>query len=272
VNLHPTLAAKYQDLKSILADMASATIALSGGVDSVLLAKAAYEALGDKALAVTADSPSMPRRELEEARALAKQIGIRHEIFQSQELEDPRYAANPTDRCYFCKSEVFGRIEHLAAELGYQNVCYGENLDDESDHRPGGMAASEHCVRAPLKEARLTKRDIRTLAQAFGLPVWNKPSAACLASRFPYGSQITAQKLAQVEAAEDQLYALGFTQYLRVRHHGNLARIEVAPEDMPKLLEHAAMIVEVLRKLGFNFVTLDLAGYRMGSFNEGLVP
>lgn len=267
---------KYQRLLQLLAEMGQAVIALSGGVDSALLAQAAHQALGERAIAMTADSPSLPRRELAEARRLAQQIGIRHVVFQSHELEDPRYAANPVDRCYFCKVETFAEIERAAQELGFHTICYGENLDDRGDHRPGANAAKEFGVRSPLKEAGLGKAEIRQLAQRFGLPVWDKPAAACLSSRFPYGTPITVEKLAQVEEAEETLWELGFQQY-RVRYHGEIARIEVAEGEMGRVLEQAGAIVERLRQLGFTYITLDLAGYRRGSLNEpakaaGLIP
>ena len=266
--LTPDLAAKNARLRAILADMGGVVIGMSGGVDSVLLAKVAQETLGERALAVTADSPSLPRRELREAEELARLAGIRHLVVKTGEVADPRYAANPNNRCYFCKSELFTHLDGLAEERGLRWVAYGENVDDLGDHRPGAKAAGEHGVRAPLKEAGLTKADIRALAQVLGLPVWDKPAFACLGSRFPYGTQITPEKLAQVEAAEDVLWELGFRQF-RVRHHGDLARIEVEAADMPRLVEHAHTLVSQIRAKGhFRHVTLDLAGYRRGSMNE----
>lgn len=268
--LPPALAAKAARLRAILAELGGAVIAMSGGVDSALLVHAAHAALGDRALAVTADSPSLPRRELREAEELARLIGARHLVIRTGEVADPRYAANPVNRCYYCKTELFTRLRALAAEHDLPWVLYGENLDDLADHRPGAQAALEHGARAPLKEAGLTKADIRALARWHGLPVWDKPALACLGSRFPYGAPITPAKLAQVEAAEEVLRELGLRQ-CRVRHHGDLARIEVEAADMPRLVEHAVEVVERIRAAaGFRHVTLDLAGYRRGSLNEGL--
>ncbi len=263
-----TLREKHARLTEILRAMGDVIIGMSGGVDSVLLSKVAHDVLGEKALAVTADSPSLPRRELAEAQSLAQLAGIRHLVIKTQEVFDPRYAANPNNRCYFCKSELFTNLDSLAAQMGFHWIAYGENQDDLGDHRPGAVAAGEHNVRAPLKEAGMTKADIRALAQQLGLPVWDKPAFACLGSRFPYGTQITPEKLAQVEAAEDILWQLGFRQY-RVRYHGEVARIEVDKVSMAKLVELGdAIAARFKSEAGFAYVAMDLAGYRRGSMNE----
>lgn len=263
-----TLEQKAARLRAILAELGSLVIGMSGGVDSVLLARVAHEVLGERALAVTADSPSLPRRELRAAVELARLAGINHLVIKTAEVSDPRYAANPSNRCYFCKTELFTQLRSLADERGLEWIAYGENVDDRGDHRPGALAARERGVRAPLGEAGLTKADIRALAQDLGLPVWDKPAFACLGSRFPYGTMITPERLAQVEAAEDVLWELGLRQF-RVRHHGDLARIEVEAGDMPGLIEQASTVVARIRdRAGFHHVTLDLAGYRRGSMNE----
>ena len=268
ISLEESTQVKYGHLRQILSEMGDVIIGMSGGVDSVLLSKVAHDVLGDKALAVTADSPSLPRRELREAESLARMAGIRHQVIATQEVFDPRYAANPNNRCYFCKSELFTQLDGIADQLGFRWVAYGENQDDTGDHRPGAKAAGEHRVRAPLKEAGLTKADIRALAQHLGLPVWDKPAFACLGSRFPYGTQITPEKLAQVEAAEDILWEAGFKQF-RVRYHNEVARIEMERADMLRALELAEALTERFRaEAGFKYVALDLLGYRRGSMNE----
>ena len=269
-NLPVDLQDKYEKLQNIFREMESALIAMSGGVDSVVMAKVACDVLGESALAVTADSPSLPRRELAQTLKLARDHHIHHRLIQTEELQDERYVANPANRCYFCKDELFNHLDSLLEERGYQWVCYGENLDDRGDFRPGSLAAQEHRVRAPLKEASFNKNDVRSLAQYLGLPIWDKPASACLASRIPYGQQVTPEKLAQVEAAEDYLWELGFRQF-RVRHHGDIARIELAPDQMLQMLEDAPSVNAHLKMMGFKYVAMDLTGYRRGSLNEGIV-
>lgn len=266
-SLDPVLKEKYRLLETMLAEMGDLIVGMSGGVDSVLLAKVAYDILGERALAVTANSASLPRRELKEAETLARKIGIRHLSIKTDELNDPRYAENPNNRCYFCKSELFTQLGQLAKELGFRWLAYGENLDDKGDHRPGSRAADEYQVRAPLKEAAFTKSDIRQLAKFLGLPVWDKPAFACLGSRFPYGTRITSERLTQVEVAEDLLWELGFEQF-RVRHHGDTARIEVLPEQMTKLISQSDRVISEFKKLGYIYITMELGGYQRGSMNK----
>ena len=261
---------KYEDLKSIFREMESVLLAMSGGVDSVVMAKVASDVLGARALAVTADSPSLPRRELNETVELAQKFHIHHRLIRTEEIRDERYVANPANRCYFCKDELFSHLDRLLAEQDYRWICYGENLDDRGDYRPGGIAAQEHRVRAPLKEAGFDKNDVRGLARFLGLPIWDKPASACLASRIPYGQQVTPEKLAQIEAAEDYLWELGFRQF-RVRHHEDIARIELDLGQMLQLLEVAPKVNARLKELGFKYATMDLTGYRRGSLNEGIV-
>lgn len=258
---------RWDELKRILTGLGRVLIAFSGGVDSALLAAAAYTALGENAAAVTAVSASLPGRELNDAQELARQIGIRHILIETGELSDPRYVSNPPDRCYFCKDTLYKQLQTLAEAESFQWICNGANLDDEGDFRPGERAALEHRVRSPLREAGLTKAHIRELARYLGLSAWDKPASACLSSRVPYGLNITPEMLYQIETSENYLHDLGYRQ-VRVRHHGKLARIEVAPDERSRLIEQAEEISQQLRTNGFTFVTIDLSGYRRGSLNE----
>lgn len=262
---------KVDALRARFRDMERVVVAFSAGVDSTFLAAVAAETLGDGALAVTATSPSFPARELDEARALAASLGIRHQVIDSNELANPDYANNPGSRCYHCKTELYGLLRNLAARESIEHVVDGMNLDDDADHRPGKRAAEEHRVESPLRDLDFTKADIRAASRARGLSTADKPAFACLASRFPYGIKITAEALNNVERAENFLRDLGF-RTLRVRSHQDVARIELAPEDLaraasPDLREQ---IVAHLRTCGFQYVTLDLQGYRQGSLNEAL--
>jgi uncharacterized protein len=258
-------------LKTKLTEYGSALIAFSGGVDSTLVLKFAVDVLGERAVALTALSASVAPDEANEARDLAQRIGAKHVVVDSKELEDPRYAANPTNRCYFCKSELYSITDTHKASLGLAVVLDGFNADDKKDHRPGHQAAREHQVRSPLAEAQLTKAEVRAWSHRLGLPTWDKPQMACLASRLPYGTQVTVERLRQIGAAEKAVRALGFVNF-RVRYHQDLARLEVSAEELPRLMDAEARdaVNRAIKAQGFTFVSVDLEPFRSGRLNDAL--
>ncbi len=265
------LAEKYTALKEALSTLESVIVAFSGGVDSSLVAFVAAEALGEASLAVTSGSASLKRRDLELARTLAASWGMRHRVIVTDELTKSDYRANPTDRCFHCKTSLYTSLAEIAAREGYANVVNGTNTDDLGDHRPGLAAARDFGVRSPLVDAGFAKADVRALAAELGLDNAQKPQSACLSSRFPYGSHIDEARLAQVERAEEALADLGFRQF-RVRHHEEVARLEIAAEELPHALELRDRLTDAVKACGYRFVALDLAGFRSGSLNEGLIP
>ena len=266
-----TIHGKQEQLFSILLSMDRVLVAYSGGTDSAYLAWAANRVLGADALAITADSASIPESHKRDAEAFVKRYGIRHQYIETNEFDNPDYVRNDANRCFHCKDELFSQLTEIASALGFENITYGVNVDDTKDFRPGHRAAKEHGVRAPLLEAGLTKADIRELSRREGLPTWNRPAAACLSSRIPYGTTVTKEKVKLVEKGEEALKSLGFEIY-RVRYHGELVRIEIGPGELARALdvEMARKMTEVFKSLGFQYVTLDLEGYRLGSLNEAL--
>ncbi len=265
------LAARQQRLHDLLASFDSVIVAFSGGLDSAYLAWAATQVLGPAALCVTAESPSYPDHHRQLALRIARECGLRHEFVRTAELEQPEYRANPVNRCYHCKNELYGVLSSLAAARGIASILDGSNADDRSDYRPGRKAAGEFGVRSPLDESDLTKADIRELSRLAGLPTWDEPASACLSSRIPYHSEVTGEKLRMIERAETALRTLGF-RVCRVRHHDTLARLEIGRDEMSRLLEPGMrdQIALELRSIGYQYVTIDLEGYRMGSLNRGV--
>jgi len=262
---------KFNVLKSSLEEMGTVLVAFSGGVDSSFLLKTAQDILGDRVLAVIAKSETYPEKEQEEAVRLAEKWNVRLKIIRTDELDNPEFVQNPPTRCYFCKNELFSKLKEIASSEGIPYVCDGANYEDLDDFRPGAKAAMELGVRSPLKEAGLVKDEIREISKWMDLPTWNKPSLACLSSRFPYNSEIDRDSLKQIDQAEDYLRSKGFTQ-VRVRHHGQIARIEVEPDKIVVLMDPELRrdVVENLKAFGYSYVTIDLVGYRTGSMNEPL--
>ncbi|MDD5156253.1 MAG: ATP-dependent sacrificial sulfur transferase LarE [Candidatus Omnitrophica bacterium] len=260
---------KLKSLKKMFRDMGSAVVAYSGGLDSTFLLRVASEALPGKVLAVTAVSSTYPPEELDFSRRMSQTLGVRHKVINTEELKDRRFVSNTENRCYFCKKELFARLSDIARKNKLKFVCDASNVSDNADYRPGNKAKEEFGIRSPLKEAGFTKEDIRRISRKLGLHSWNKPSLACLASRIPYGVKITPRLLSRIHKAERFLTTLGFKQ-VRLRHYNGLCRIEVFDKEIPKLLRKRDLIVGRLKELGYNYVTVDLEGYRTGSMNEVL--
>jgi pyridinium-3,5-biscarboxylic acid mononucleotide sulfurtransferase len=262
---------KERALFDALREMKSVIVAYSGGADSAYLAWAAKQVLGDEAVAITADSASLPESHKQDAEEFAREHGIRHEYIETREFDNPEYVANNPDRCFHCKDELFTRLDQVAKERGIAHVVYGVNVDDLGDYRPGQRAAKLHEVKAPLVDAGLTKVEIRELSKHAGLKTWDRPASACLSSRIPYGTPVTIQNVKTVDRGEDAIRALGFRQF-RVRFHGDIVRLEISPDELPRAMsiEMAQQFTSIFKKLGFHYVTLDLEGYRQGSLNAVL--
>jgi pyridinium-3,5-biscarboxylic acid mononucleotide sulfurtransferase len=267
----PDLDAKEAALFEVLRNLRRVIVAYSGGTDSAYLAWAANRALGDGAIAITADSASIPESHKRDAEAFAREAGFKHEYIATDEFDNPDYVKNDKDRCFHCKDELFTQLESYASAHGYEHIIYGVNKDDLGDYRPGQRAAKLHQVAAPLVEAGLTKAEIRQLSRRAGLSIWDRPAAACLSSRVPYGTPVTRETVKTIEEGEEQMKALGFRQF-RVRFHGNIVRIEIAREELPRALstEYFDEFARIFKPLGFHYVTLDVEGYRQGSLNAGL--
>lgn len=266
-----SMTSKQEKLTGLLRGMGRVIVAYSGGADSAYLAWAATQALGDNALAITADSASIPESHKRDAEAFVKQLGIRHEYVETYEFENPDYVKNDANRCFHCKDELFTVLERIATARGYQHIVYGVNQDDLGDYRPGQLAAKLHHVEAPLVDAGLTKAEIRELSRIAGLPTWDRPAAACLSSRIPYGTPVTIQNVKTVEIGEEEIKQLGFRLF-RTRFHGEIVRIEIAPDELPRALDldMTRKLTAIFKQLGYRYVTLDLEGYRQGSLNEVL--